>query len=173
MDRGNVASVTSENADGPVGRGHDALLMKLSEVRSRTGIAVESLRLLIEDHVLVRGVERARSGHVYIRSDQLPSYEQLVEMLQLQLVRHLQRAGDQLKRVEVEIEAVRNDVALALEDPRAPLGHDLLAFQGLFMEQPRSSLTSALKRLQEAAWDIGRYQAALIAAEKVGPELVD
>lgn len=148
-------------------------LLKLSEVRRDTGVAVESLRLLIEDQVLVRGVERARNGHVYMRADQVPSYGQLVAMLERQLRSHLERARDHMRRVEVEMEAVRNDIELALEDPRAPLGHDLMSFR-VHSSDPRSStLASAMSQLQEATWDVRRYRDAIAAADKVGPELVD
>lgn len=153
--------------------GGEPRLLKLSEVRRDTGIAVESLRLLIEDRVLVRGVERARNGHVYLRSDQVPSYVQLVAMLERQLKNHLERARENMRRVEVEMEAVRNDIEFALEDPRAPLGHDLLSFRVYTSDARSSMLASAMSQLQEATWDVRRYRDAIAAAEKVGPELAD
>lgn len=148
-------------------------LLKLSEVRRDTGIAVDSLRLLIQDQVLVRGVERTRNGHVYMRVDQVPSYSQLVAMLERQLRSHLERAREHMRRVEIEMEAVRNDLELALEDPKAPLGHDLMSFRAHSSDPRSSTLASAMSKLQEATWDIRRYRDALTAAEKVGPELID
>lgn len=145
----------------------------MSEVRRETGIAVDSLRLLIEDQVLVRGVERARNGHVYVRADQVPSHGELVAMLDQQLRRHLERASEHMRRVEVEIEAVRNDLEIALDDPTAPLGHDLTTFRAYATDPRSSTLVSALSRLQEATWDIRRYQDALSESGKVGNELID
>lgn len=149
------------------------VLLKLSEVRRATGIAVESLRLLIEDQVLVRGVERARNGHVYLVEHQVPTYEQLVALLDQQLRRHLKRASEHMRRVEIEMEAVRNDLELAAEDPAAPLGHDLTTFRAYSSDPRSSTLASAMSQLQEATWNIRRYQEAVAAANRVDPEQVD
>lgn len=64
-------------------------------------------------------------------------------------------------RVEVEVEAVRNDVDLAVQDPMAPLGHDLLTLRSYSHDPTASSLTSALSRLELTTGEVRLYQAAL------------
>lgn len=137
------------------------MLLKLSEVHRQTGVDVDTLKMLIEDKLLVRGVQRARNGHVYVRADCLPTHQTLLALLREQLVRELRTAQKHMLRVEQEMEAVRNDLDLAVEDPEAPLGHDLLTLRTHSNDPRNSSLASALSALEFSSWAIQRYQQAV------------
>lgn len=134
-------------------------LLKLSEVRARNGVPVDTLKMLISDR-LMPGVERGRSGHVTIRADMVPTYGDVVELVEQQLRRQLEAAAQQVDRVDKEVEAVRNDIALALEDLGADLGHDLMTLK-TYSNSPQTSLASALGRLEERSWGIRQYHRAL------------
>lgn len=137
------------------------VLLKLSEVHRQTGVDVDTLKMLIEDGLLVRGVERARNGHVYMRADCLPAHQDLLALLREQLGRELRSAQKHMQRVEQEMEAVRNDLELAVDDPEAPLGHDLLTLRVHSRDPRDSSLSSAMAGLELAAWAVRRYQTAV------------
>jgi DNA-binding transcriptional MerR regulator len=133
--------------------------LKLSEVRKACGIDVETLRMLVQDGLLPH--VRAGNGHVYIRSSQVPSYGDVVELVERRLGELLAHAREQLRRVEVEMEAVRNDLDLAIEDPRAELGHDLLTLRAYSSDPHASSLTSALAHLGTDSMNVRFYHHAL------------
>jgi hypothetical protein len=162
------APVPSEDIEqaGPV-------LLKLSEAHRHTGVDVDTLRMLIQDKLLVHGVQRARNGHVYLRADTLPTHQTLVQLLREQLERELRTAQKHMRRVEQEMEAVRNDLDLAVEDPEAPLGHDLLSLRTHSNDPRDSSLASALSGLQFATWAVQRYQEALQRAGELAHFQVD
>lgn len=156
-----------------VPREGEPVLLKLSDVHRQTGVDVDTLKMLIEDNLLVHGVERGRGGHVYVRADSLPTYDALLTLLREQLVRELRSAQRHMRRVELEMEAVRNDLELALEDPEALLGHDLLTVR-VHTHSPRdSSLSSALSGLEFAAWGVRRYQEAVKRATALAPFQID
>lgn len=154
-----VAPSTPDSGDGV---DDDApVLLKLSEVHRQTGVDVDTLKMLIEDKLLVRGVECARNGHVYMRADCLPCHPDLLALLREQLDRELRSAQKHMRRVEQELEAVRNDLDLAMEDPEAPLGHDLLTLRSHSRDPRDSSLSSALSGLEFATLAVRRYQTAV------------
>ena len=140
-------------------------LLKLSEVRKMCGIDVETLRILIQDGLLPH--VRQANGHVYMRPSEVPTNTEVVELLERRLVELLRHAQAQLGRVEVEVEAVRNDLELALEDPRAELGHDLLTLRSYSSDPHASSLTSALARLSADSMELRLYHRSLKDALKV------
>jgi hypothetical protein len=76
-----------DNVDGAA-----PVLLKLSEVRRQTGVDVDTLKMLIEDNLLVRGVERSANGHVYMRANCLPTHQALLALLREQLKRELRAA---------------------------------------------------------------------------------
>jgi hypothetical protein len=154
-----VPSPETAPADG--GGEAAPVLLKLSEVHRQTGVDVDALKMLIEDKLLVRGVERGRAGHVYLRADCLPTYHSLLGLLRKQLLHELRTAQKHMRRVEQEVEAVRNDLDLAVEDPDAPLGHDLLTLRTRSHDPRDSSLASALSGLEFSAWAVRRYQDAV------------
>lgn len=134
--------------------------LRLSEVSKLCGIDVSTLRQLINDDQLP-GVVRGRNGNVQIREDAVLPYGELVALLEAQLARHLRRAKSALDRVRVEIEAVENDIALALEYPYEALGDDLRALRSYSHTADATTLTSALRRLELAALDVRLYSDAV------------
>lgn len=98
--------------------------LKLSEVAKRCGIDVDTLRALILDDQ-IHGVVRATNGHVYLHPDAVPTYQDVVAILETQLAHHLQRARAAHRRVTTEVEAVGNDIQMAIENPYDQLGDDL------------------------------------------------
>lgn len=147
-------------------------LLNLSEVTRRNGVSVDTLRLLVENRLLP-GVERGPRGHVKVRADQVPTYANVVGLLTRQLEGWLLKAQAQMRRVYVEMEAVNNDLQLALEDPLADLGHDLSSLRVISRDPHASTLTSALTRLEMITWDIRRYQDALRDLTRVLPAQTD
>lgn len=143
------------------------VLLKLSEVHRQTGVDVDTLKMLIQDKLLIRGVERNRTGHVYVRADSLPTHQDIVTLLRKQLERELRTAQNHMRRVEREMEAVRNDLELAVAEPEAPLGHDLMTFRTHSNDPRDSSLASALSGLQLASWAVQQYQGALKRADRL------
>jgi hypothetical protein len=105
--------------------GEEPELLNLSAVTKLNGVSVEALRLLVSDRMLP-GIVRGRAGHVKMRAAQVPSFTDVAELLNHQLVARLKKAQAQMRRVETELEAVRNDIEMAIEDPLADLGHDFV-----------------------------------------------
>ncbi len=154
--------MSEQSVPSPAGTtGANPVLLKLSEVHRQTGVDVDTLKMLIEDQLLVRGVERARNGHVYVRADCLPTHQDVLALLREQLGHELLAAQKHMRRVERELEAVSNDLDLAVEDPEAPLGHDLLTLRSHSRDRRDSSLSSALSGLEFATFAVQRYQAAV------------
>jgi hypothetical protein len=75
-----------------------------------------------------------------------------------------------MERVEQEVEAVRNDLDLAVGDPEASLGHDLLTLRVHPRDSRDSSLSSALAGLEFA---VQRYQTAVKQTAGLMPFQVD
>lgn len=135
-------------------------LLNLSQVRQLNGVSVETLRLLISDRLLP-GVVREARGHVRLRADQVPTFADVVELLTHQLLGRLRKAQAQMRRVHVEMEAVDNDIEMAIENPLEDLGHDLTTLRTSTHDPRASSLASALLRLEMLSWEVRRYQDAL------------
>lgn len=140
--------------------------LKLSEVARRCGVDADTLRRLIEDGQLP-GVVRGTAGHVYLREDYVPEWADLVEVLERQLGEHLRRAQAAFTRVRAELEAVGNDLQMAVEDPTLPLGDDLTAFRAYSNRSDRTTLLSAMQRLEETVWVVRTYNEALRRARRV------
>lgn len=144
----------------------DVPTLKLSEVSKRSGIDVDTLRHLIDDGLLP-GVVRGPGGHAYVREDYVPEWADLVEVLERQMVEHLRRAQAAFARVRAELEAVGNDIELALEHPSDRLGDDLIAFKAYSNRADQTTLLSAMHRLEEAVWRVRTYNDALRKARRV------
>ncbi len=140
--------------------------LKLSEASRRCGVSVHVLRLLAQDRKLP-GAVRAATGHVYLREDAVPRWADLVRLIEGELVAHLKTARRASQRVESEIEAVRNDIELAIQDPYADLGDDLVSFRSYSHRHDRTSLTSALSRLEAATMAVRTYHDALSDTSRV------
>ena len=135
--------------------------LKLSEVAKLCGVSIEVLRRLIDDEAL-DGAVRSNGGHVYLREDAVPTWQQVVDILETQFAVHTREAQAVLQCVQVEIEAVTNDLAEALENPHDRLGDDLMAFRSYSGGgSGQSTLSSALFRMEQAVWDVRLYSDAI------------
>lgn len=101
--------------------------IKLSEVAHTTGIPADTLKIMVADDLLA-GAVRGRGGHIYFRQGETPTWSDCIELLREQRDRHLRRAASALRRLETELEAVRNDINEAREHPRDALGIDMMSF---------------------------------------------
>lgn len=145
--------------------GDDVATLKLSEVSKRCGVDVDTLKLLIDDKQLP-GVVRGPAGHAYLREDYVPEWSDLVEVLERQLTVHLRRAQAAFARVRTELEAVGNDLAMAMENPHLELGTDITAFRAFSNRPERTTLLTAMVRLEEEVWRVRTYNEALREAER-------
>lgn len=137
--------------------------LKLSEAAKLCGISAETLQLLIADELLPQAVRSAR-GHTYLPAANVPTWEHCRQLVTRQRDRHLQRAADLIARVEVELEAVRNDITEAREHPAEPLGVDLLgATSYATYGNTTTTLAATLQQLDLVRMQIVRYHAALQA----------
>jgi DNA-binding transcriptional MerR regulator len=145
----------------------DVATLKLSEVARRCGVDASLLRTLAEDGLL-SGIVRSSNGHVYMRDDAVPTWHQLHDIVETALVRHAQAAQSALARVRVEVEAVDNDLQMLLDDPGSELGDDLISLRTYPDAREKTSLTSALGRLERASWRVRIYSDALRHIREVG-----
>lgn len=102
-------------------------LAKLSEAAELCGIPTDVLKMLAADGLLTQ-VVRGKAGHVYFPRDTIPTWTECVNLLKEQRDRHLRRAASALRRLETELEAVRNDITEAREYPQQTLGIDMMSF---------------------------------------------
>ncbi|MFP3712652.1 hypothetical protein [Puerhibacterium sp. TATVAM-FAB25] len=143
----------------------DVATLKLSEAARACGIETTTLAMLFEENLL-GGSVRSERGHTYVREDAVPTYHQVIAALEKGLAQRLQRADRLLARVRTEIEAVGNDIALALENPYEELGEDVSAFD-VTRRDNGTTLATAMRRLQDAVWAARRYNEALRRARTV------
>lgn len=131
--------------------------LKLSEVSKRCGVPLDVIKQLIEDGQLP-GVVRSTNGHLYLREDAVPTWQQVHDLVEAQLQVHLAKAKRAHQRVAQEVEAVGLDIDEALEHPGQLLGDDLAALDVMgTMTRSRSPLMNALRRLEEAVWPVTVY----------------
>jgi hypothetical protein len=141
--------------------------LKLGDVAKLCGVNAGVLRRLIDDGALAGSV-RSTTGHVYLREDCVPTWHQVVEMLEAQFAVHVHKAQAAHARVQVEIEAVRNDLELALEAPYEVLGDDLTSFHSFPHDPRQSSLSSALFRMEVEVFAVAAYSQALRETRAAG-----
>ena len=135
--------------------------LKRSEVARLCGVNTEVLRRLAEDEVLP-GAVRANGGHVYLRADAVPTWQEVRDVLEAQFARHVREAQVALERVRVETEAVANDLAEAQEHPGDLLGDELEGFHAMSTaEGSQTTLRSALAHLEYAVLGVRLYNRAL------------
>ncbi|MNW71053.1 hypothetical protein D3C74_506710 [compost metagenome] len=60
-----------------------------------------------------------------------------------------------------------NDIDMAIEDPLAELGDDLMALRTYSGTRDKTTLTSALEKLERASWDVRIYSDTLRSARSV------
>jgi DNA-binding transcriptional MerR regulator len=90
-------------------------IFKLSEASKLRGASVATLRMLIDDELIP--ATRTTNGHPLLAADDVPTWQRCRGLLERQRTLALQRAADQIKRIEDVIEAVGNDIA---EPKRTP-----------------------------------------------------
>jgi hypothetical protein len=144
-------------------------LVKLSEVAHTIGVPTDILKLMTTDDLLT-GAVRGRGGHIYFREGEIPSWSDCIELLREQRDRHLRRAAAALRRLETELEAVRNDINEAREHPRDALGIDMMSFGHWPHDRFSSSLrgqpliTAVLEQFTIERMSIIRYHDAYLDA---------
>ena len=148
--------------------------LKLSEVRQRCGIGVDTLRRLIDDGALP-GAVRAKNGHVYLTDAAVPTYQRCVDLIEQRLRAELDRSAELLRLVETELEAVRNDVSEAIDNPYAPLGYDLLTLRtrSVHHDPQASKLAKAMGDLEMATWSVRVWHDDLRSAASVHEDQTD
>ncbi|CPV66712.1 hypothetical protein [Mycobacteroides abscessus] len=143
--------------------------LKLSDAADRCGINADTLKLLAADGLLPQ-VIRGHAGHIYFPATDVPSWTEVIALLEIQRDRHLRRASDALTRLTTELEAVRNDINEARDHPRQTLGVDLMSFghwphdrlTSTLRGQP--SITSLLEHFTTERLSITRYHDAYLDA---------
>ncbi|MEW5811515.1 MAG: DNA-binding protein [Actinomycetota bacterium] len=147
----------------------DSELAKLSEAAHQCGIPSDVLKMMVTDGLLPHTV-RGKAGHVYFPRDGIPSWTECVELLKSQRDLHLRRAASALRRLDTELEAVRNDIAEAREYPHQVLGIDLMSFGHWPHDRMASSLrgqpliTAVLEQFTYERLAITRYHDAYLDA---------
>lgn len=144
-------------------------LAKLSEAAELCGIPTDVLKMLAADGLLPQ-VVRGKAGHVYFPRDTIPTWTECVNLLKEQRDRHLRRAASALRRLETELEAVRNDITEAREYPQQTLGIDMMSFGHWPYDRMGSSLrgqpliTGVLEQFTSERLSITRYHDAYLDA---------
>lgn len=93
---------------------------------------------------------RGKAGHVYFPRSAIPTWTECVGLLKEQRDRHLRRAASALRRLDTELEAVRNDITEAREFPQQTLGIDLMSFG--HWPHDRMASSCAANRSSPACW---------------------
>lgn len=147
----------------------DSGLVKVSEVAQQCGIPTDVLKLMVADDLFALAV-RGRAGHVYFQEHDIPTWAACIDLLREQRDRHLRRAAAALRRMETELEAVRNDINEAREHPRDTLGIDMMSFGHWPHDRVASSIrgqpliTSVLEQFTTERMAIIRYHDAYLDA---------
>lgn len=147
----------------------DPDLAKLSETAELCGIPTDILKMMAAGGLLPQTV-RGKAGHVYFPRNQTPTWGECVSLLKEQRDRHLRRAASALRRLDTELEAVRNDITEAREYPQQTLGIDLMSFGHWPHDRMASSLrgqpliTGVLEQFTTERMAITRYHDAYLDA---------
>lgn len=144
-------------------------LAKVSEASELCGMPIDVLKMMAADGLLPQ-VVRGKAGHVYFPRSTIPTWTECVELLREQRDRHLRRAASALRRLENELEAVRNDITEAREYPQQTLGIDLMSFGHWPYDRMASTLrgqpliTGVLEQFTTERIAITRYHDAYLDA---------
>ncbi|QFQ31030.2 hypothetical protein EEW87_012980 [Janibacter melonis] len=122
------------------------------EASRLTGISTSTLKQLCEGQALP-GVVRVDRYTYRLRTDLLPTIEQVQHILDERIRIDVRRVRAAFARVQVELEAVGNDIAELEDDPSARIGVDLAAFDA-YTISGHSTLRQALARLTDAKMDL-------------------
>ncbi|PND54172.1 DNA-binding protein [Mycobacterium sp. ENV421] len=144
-------------------------LAKVSEAAELCGMPIDVLKMMAADGLLPQ-VVRGKTGHVYFPRSAIPTWTECVELLREQRDRHLRRAASALRRLDTELEAVRNDITEAREYPHQTLGIDLMSFGHWPHDRMASTLrgqpliTGVLEQFTTERIAITRYHDAYLDA---------
>ncbi|UCA22988.1 MULTISPECIES: hypothetical protein [Mycobacterium] len=144
-------------------------LAKVSEASELCGMPIDVLKMMAADGLLPQ-VVRGKAGHVYFPRSAIPTWTECVKLLREQRDRHLRRAASALRRLENELEAVRNDITEAREYPQQTLGIDLMSFGHWPYDRMASTLrgqpliTGVLEQFTTERIAITRYHDAYLDA---------
>jgi len=147
----------------------DQELVKLSDAAQSCGVAVDILKLMVGDGLLPQAV-RGRAGHIYFPKGDVPTWTECVRVLEEQRDRHLRNMSSSLRRLETELEAVRNDITEARENPRQALGVDMMSFGHWMHDRVASALagrpvvTSILEKFTTERMSMQLYHDAYLDA---------
>lgn len=100
----------------------------------------------------------------------IPTWGECVDLLKERRDRHLRRAASALRRLDTELEAVRNDITEAREYPQQTLGTDLMSFGHWPYDRMASTLrgqpliTGVLEQFTTERMAITRYHDAYLDA---------
>ncbi|GAT01236.1 MerR family transcriptional regulator [Mycolicibacterium fortuitum] len=130
-------------------------LFKLGDAAKLCGVRVDTLRMLIADGLLPAA--RTSRGDPLLPT--VPTWQQCRELIEQQRDVSLQRAGELVERIGIEVEAVGNDIAEARENPLLPLGVDLTAANS--QRSSDTTLAVALSQLNSVRMQIVDYDRAL------------
>lgn len=140
--------------------------LRLSEAAKVCGVTVDVVKRLIETGHL-DGVVRAGNGHVYLRADAVPQWDDVAELLENRLRFHIGVAAKSLERVKADLAAVELDLAEATEHPLDELGYDAASFSATVSGRQDRSFGSALLKLQMDLGDVALFGHALRQAHRV------
>ena len=107
-----------------------------------------------------------QGGACVLSTQRDPDRTECVGLLKEQRDRHLRRAASALRRLDTELEAVRNDITEAREYPQQTLGIDLMGFGHWPHDRMASSLrgqpliTGVLEQFTTERMAITRYHDA-------------
>ncbi|TDK94630.1 DNA-binding protein [Mycobacterium paragordonae] len=147
----------------------DTDIVKLSDAAQSCGIPADILKLMASDGLLPQ-VVRGRAGHIYFPEGGVPTWAECVRVLEEQRDRHLRNMNSALRRLETELEAVRNDISEAREYPRQALGIDMMSFGHWTHDRIASTLvgrpvvTSILEKFTIERMALQKYHDAYLDA---------
>ena len=148
--------------------------LKVSEVSEKTGIPTDVLARMARDDLFPQ-VVRGKAGHIYFPADQVPTWAECIEILEEERDRHLRRTQALLARLDREIEAVRNDITEARENPNQSLGVDFMslgdrAYGRDAIDQGQPTVTGILQAFSFARIGVILHDEALRSAKAAAPE---
>jgi DNA-binding transcriptional MerR regulator len=132
----------------------------LSEAAKLCGVKASTLKLLISDDLLPQAI-RSPQGHALLPEDSVPTWQECRRLIEQRRDARLQRAAKLLDRVQIEVDAIRNDITEAREYPTQPLGVDLLSSSSYSTHSNQTTLSAILQQFTLARMEVEQYHRAL------------
>lgn len=120
----------------------------LTEAAKLTGVSTSTLRHLA-DHAALPGTVRLSRGQVRLRVAALPTFDEIEVALRARVQASIAEVRKHYDRVQVELEAVGNDLAELEGNPAARIGVDLEAFDQV-SASGNTTLRGALRQMSDA-----------------------